>query len=75
MTEREAHVCMCRLTQAQRDRIWKAARAVRDAKCDRVKRRKADKDLMTVLRYYAALGVLTDEESRALYYTLNLNGL
>ncbi len=75
MTEREAHVVMLRLDQEQRERIWRAARAIKDAKCDRAKRRKADKDLRQLLGFYTALGVLTPAEQAGIYYTFSLRGI
>lgn len=69
------HVRLAGLTQDQRLRILQAARAVKDAKCDKQKRRRADRDLRQVLAYYAACGVLTPEEEAGIYYTFAVAGI
>lgn len=67
----QGHVTLAGMRQEQRMRLLECSRAVKDAKNDRVKRKKALAALDQALRYYQACGVLTAREEEILWYTLN----
>lgn len=67
----KGHVKLAGLRQEQRMKLLECSRAVKDAKNDRQKRKKALAALDQALRYYQACGVLTKREEEILWYTLN----
>lgn len=67
----QGHVTLAGLRQEQRIKLLECSRAVKDAKNDRQKRKKALAVLDQALRYYQACGVLTAREEELLWYTLN----
>ena len=68
---RAAHVKIAGLREDQRMKLFGLARAVKEAKNDRAKRKKALADLDQALRYYKACGVLTAREQENIWYLLN----
>ena len=66
-----AHVKLAGLRDDQRMKILSCARAVKLAKSDRDKRRRALRDLDQCLRYFEATGVLTRREQENIWYALN----
>ena len=71
MSVRDAHVCVCGLTQEQRMRIFTCARAVRLAKSDKRKRRKALEDFRKCLAYFERMQILTPEQATGIFYAFN----
>lgn len=67
----QGHVTLAGLRENQRMKLLKLARAVKEAKSDRKKRKKALSDLDQALRYYQVCGVLTKRDEENLWYTLN----
>ena len=67
----QGHVTLAGLRGNQREKLLKLARAVKDAKSDRQKRKKALAELDQALRYSQACGVLTKKQEEDLWYTLN----
>ena len=66
-----AHVKLAGLRPDQRMKLLQLSRAVKDAKSDRHKRKKALAELDQALRYYQACGVITKKQEEFLWYTLN----
>lgn len=67
---REAHVCITGLSAEQRMNILHCARAIKEAKGDKLKRRRAYKNFRTCLDFYEYKGVLTPEQAEGIYYAL-----
>ncbi len=66
-----AHVKLASLRDDQRMKILSCARAVKLAKSDRDKRRRALRDLDQCLQFYEAAGVLTHRDQENMWYALN----